>query len=639
MDTGINVSMTVFLKNDTDGQMLLRFYHANSSNGLQSAVYNIPPFQTAGPFRANFQILDGAVPDFWSVYANIQGGSTPGQFVSWVSYSPEPFSKECMLEHGDVGTTKTFTVNSKTFTIDLESGGTSCDMRFIGPYNPITNVFVLMLENHSFDNIFAMSGIPGITAATTQNSNMYNGQTYNVADGAPTSMPTDPGHEFPDTVEQLCGEGAVYAPGSRYPPINNSGFAANYATSADEDTGLPTQPEIGDVMACFNTPGQLPVMLQVARSGMICDHWFSSLPGPTWPNRFFLHGASSEGIDYSPSTAQILAWESVHGFEYPHGSIFDAMDAHDYPWKLYYDSMDSFSADPSPAALVGLAQVAALKNISATDTYNVTELAGDVQNIYPYRYTFIEPNYGDVIGNTYQGGSSHHPMDDPSGAENLLAYVCRSIFSSPLGGSSMLIVTYDEHGGFYDSVPPPPCVAPADYNGNGMSQYGFTFEQLGVRVPAMVVSPYINSGSVEHMVYDHTSVLKTLEDIMGLNNLTRRDQNANSILSSANFRETPGAIPTLDFPESRPTGNTRKPLSAEEQAAEEAMPLTDRGNSIGFLGIAVKTDIELSAGTPADKAAILARVKAIKTRGEARAYMQEVRAKADAVREAKRKKR
>jgi len=65
----------------------------------------------------------------------------------------------------------------------------------------IKNVFVLMLENHSFDNMLALSGIPGIIAATTSDSNSYNGKTYNVAGGAPGSMPTDPGHEFPDTVE------------------------------------------------------------------------------------------------------------------------------------------------------------------------------------------------------------------------------------------------------------------------------------------------------------------------------------------------------------------------------------------------------------------------------------------------------
>src|ERR1700731_3031094 len=93
----------------------------------------------------------------------------------------------------------------------------------------ITNVFVLMLENPSFDNIFAMSGIDGIVHATTANSNSYKGTTYNVTSPAPDSMPTDPGHEFADTVEQLAGCGVKFKRGQPYPAINNSGFAANYA--------------------------------------------------------------------------------------------------------------------------------------------------------------------------------------------------------------------------------------------------------------------------------------------------------------------------------------------------------------------------------------------------------------------------
>ena len=116
----------------------------------------------------------------------------------------------------------------------------------------IKNVFVLMLENHSFDNIFAMSGIQGINAATVQDSNSYDGETYLVRDGAPPSMTTDPGHEFKDVLEQLCGaEAACKYKGGTYPSVNNSGFASSYATSVSEDTGTPTPAHIGDIMACF----------------------------------------------------------------------------------------------------------------------------------------------------------------------------------------------------------------------------------------------------------------------------------------------------------------------------------------------------------------------------------------------------
>src|ERR1700675_3890924 len=102
----------------------------------------------------------------------------------------------------------------------------------------IKNVFVLMLENRSFDHMLGFSGITGTDAATgaqtpingldgTQ-SNDYQGQTYTVGQPALDSMPVDPGHEFVDVLMQLCGPGATYAPGGAYPPINNSGFVADY---------------------------------------------------------------------------------------------------------------------------------------------------------------------------------------------------------------------------------------------------------------------------------------------------------------------------------------------------------------------------------------------------------------------------
>jgi len=109
----------------------------------------------------------------------------------------------------------------------------------------LTNVFVLMLENHSFDNIFAMSRIPGITAATVEDFNFVEGKKYFVQDGAPWCMTTDPGHEFDDVLEQLCGYDAAQSyQGGAYPTIDNSGFASNYATSTSEMTGLPDKSHV-----------------------------------------------------------------------------------------------------------------------------------------------------------------------------------------------------------------------------------------------------------------------------------------------------------------------------------------------------------------------------------------------------------
>lgn len=488
---------------------------------------------------------------------------------------------------------------------------------------PITNVFVLMLENHSFDNMFALSGIPGIYAATSSNSNSYNGVTYNFQGNAPSSMPTDPGHEFTDTLEQLAGQGAVYIPNSQYPPINNSGFAANYATTTTEG---PTPPpaDIGLIMAGFNTGQQLPALYELAKNFVLCDQWFSSLPGPTWPNRFFLHGASSNGLDHSPTNWEISEWESVDGFRYPNGSIFDAMTAAGITWRLYHDTNGPVEGTVS--------QVSAIHNIELGDVHPLAEFVTDVQqSSYPYQYTFIEPNYGDIVSGTYENGTSQHPMDGVAGGEGLIKTVYEAIRNSPLWESSMLIITYDEHGGFYDYFPPGPAQPPDDNSGTKYNQSGFNFTQYGVRVPAVVVSPLTGVGVVDHTVYDHTSVLATLESLFGLNPLTKRDAAAfnlmNLVTTTTVRRDTPTTLKRSAIPP-----RSKPPLTPEEEAARELEPVPDGSTLTGMLGVVVKADSKLSG-----RDAAMARFKSIRTRGEARAYIREVMANVEAVRAARRK--
>lgn len=125
-------------------------------------------------------------------------------------------------------------------------------------------------------------------------------------------------------------------------------------------------------MACFATPTQLPVMQQLAQTFAICDQWYSSLPGPTWPNRFFLHGASSSGLDDSPSSAQMAEWELPgEGFRYPKGSIYDALRAAGIPYRFYIDSTGAplyrslYSDDPQAGSALGaVAQVSSLSGVT-----------------------------------------------------------------------------------------------------------------------------------------------------------------------------------------------------------------------------------------------------------------------------------
>jgi phospholipase C len=138
----------------------------------------------------------------------------------------------------------------------------------------VTNVFVLMMENHSFDNIFAMSGIAGIRAASVTDKNAYNGQDYSVQDGALANMPTDPGHEFLDVFEQLAGPSAVFNPNQQYASaILNSGFVSNYATTTTE--GKPPQPgDVGKIMACLETICDLRPMVFVASRPNLAEPLF-----------------------------------------------------------------------------------------------------------------------------------------------------------------------------------------------------------------------------------------------------------------------------------------------------------------------------------------------------------------------------
>jgi phospholipase C len=513
-----------------------------------------------------------------------------------------------------------YTHGNRVYTFDMSGNQDTFNLRLVDirPVSPIKHVFVLMLENHSFDNMLALSNIPGIMAATTANSNSYNGTAYHVKGNAPGSMPTDPGHEFPDVLEQLAGPGATYPPGGKYPPINNSGFAASYATTK------PPAGAIGDIMKCFDTQSQLPVLYQLASQFVVCDQWFSSLPGPTWPNRYFLHGASSNGLDHSPSDEEIIEWESFKGFKYPHGSIFAAMNARDITWRLYHDENGPIEGR--------VPQVGSLHGIEPWDLHSLSKFESDVKaKSYPYQYTFIEPNYGDIVSG-YTNGSSQHPKDGVANGEALIAKVYESIRNSPLWSSSMLIITYDEHGGFYDHVAPGPVQPPDD--GGEKSKYNegrFTFAQYGVRVPAVVVSPLLPK-SVDHTVYDHTSVLATLEWLFGIPPLTERDAKANTIngvvpLSTAEPLELRTDCPeTLDRPAPQPETPA---LTVEQRAAIELEPVPERSTLKSFLGVLLKADSNLAA-TPEGRAAAVARFKSVKTRGDARVYLREVMAKVEA---------
>jgi phospholipase C len=268
------------------------------------------------------------------------------------------------------------------------------------------------------------------------------------------------------------------------------------------------------VMNCYS-PTQLPVLHALAVEFEVCDNWHASMPGPTWPNRMFVHVASSNGLDHSPTIEEIAEWETLAGFAFPNGTVFDALRRKGVKHRLY-------GGDDFP-------MVSALKGIQLDDIRHYGQFVGDLRlSSFPFSYIFIEPSYD--VANDYKSGTSQHPLADVNGGEALIKSTYEAIRNSLFWEGSLLIITWDEHGGFYDHDIPPDAVAPGVSDSNSShNQNGFTFEKYGPRVPALVISPYIARNLIDHRLYDHSSVPATLEALLGLSPLTKRDAAANCL--------------------------------------------------------------------------------------------------------------
>lgn len=454
----------------------------------------------------------------------------------------------------------------------------------------IKHVFVLMLENRSFDHMLGFSDIHGkdakdgsdtqIDGLTTDNFNEYDGVKYYSSPDAPFKLSVDPGHEFMDTFKQICGKDAVYNSETQYNiPKPMSGFVWDFVNSPSKGEGKPIN-NYGDIMKCYSKD-QLPILNSLAKEYVVCDHWFSSIPGPTLPNRFFLHGASSSGLDDSPGNLEIIKWDTIDGFKFQNGSIFDALDKKNIKWRIYCGCKHPIQGS--------IPCVACLKGITIGKLNHFDNFADDLKDDYDYFYTFIEPNYGSVISGTYNGGTSMHPTDDVRNGEQLIKNVYETIRASKVWDSSVLILTWDEHGGMFDHVVPPKTVAPGDNTEH--STHNFDFTQLGIRVPAIIISPLIEKNIIDHTVYDHTSILATIERLMDIQPLTERDKYAHDFLHLFTLQtshECELILPEVIF-DNNNTVNSTKEL--------ENIDLSRPGSINGWIYIIQKLSNELNLNT------------------------------------------
>ncbi len=469
---------------------------------------------------------------------------------------------------------------------------------------PIEHVFLLVLENRSFDHLFGFSGLEGVDAVTGAatrvdgvppgSGNAWGGTVYPASAGAPFVMPADPGHEFADVLEQLCGAGVAYSP--KYPRITSAGFASAFARKTDAG-------HVGDVLRGYQTAEQLPVLYTLAREFAICDRWFSSIPGPTWPNRMFFHAASSGGLDHTPSIPEMVEWETVDGFAPPRGTIFQALTRKGIGWHVY-------SGDDFP-------MVTAFKGLSLEDASRIDDLVEQLGRPgFPHQYVFIEPGY-DILRD-YRYGSSQHPLGDVRAGEALVKQVYEALRRSEIWERSLLVIAWDEHGGFYDHVAPPTAVSPGDGATSEYNQSSFTFEQYGVRTPAIVVSPLIPRGVIDHRTYDHASVPATLEALFGLEPLTERDRLAANLLS----------LPSLDDPRDTLDLLPDPRFDVEAPETPPAVQVTRPGDPLHEGALLAIVHSALRAHLQADpngKPAILDRVKQVETRADVLKYLDEVR--------------
>jgi phospholipase C len=469
----------------------------------------------------------------------------------------------------------------------------------------VEHVFVLMLENRSFDHMLGFARLAGTDAVTgepttveglsgSESNRLPSGEEIAVAEGADFSLDIDPGHEFDDVLEQLAGPGATYPDaGGGYPAITNSGFASRLASHL-ASTGAGGDPAAA--MRAFRAD-QLPVMNTLAGEFAVCDHWFSSLPGPTWPNRCFIHAATSGGLDDSPSLTR-SATALIEGYKFANGTIFDRLQAAGRSWSIVEGD-----ALPQVLSLSGMIEHA-LEGRFAT----FRDFAARVNDpSFSDSYVFIEPHYGHVLadGRNFKCGNSQHPLDDVTRGEKLLKDVYETIRNSPHWMTSLLIVVYDEHGGFYDHVAPPSTVPPGDFFSPDNSRHGFKFDQLGVRVPALVISPYTARGMIDHTVHDHTSTLATVERLNGLPYLTDRDANAAGLdhlfVLSSPRDDTPSRLP-----EPAVSGIPDCESEFEERLAGdlETMPAHLAGRIdtalVGFVQVAVARELQLAAAVKRD---------------------------------------
>jgi phospholipase C len=386
-----------------------------------------------------------------------------------------------------------------------------------GPGVVDTYVF-LMMENRSYDHVLGartwVEGRAGDGLAAGMSNPDRQGRIIApwTTDQLEALCVPDPPHGWDGARAQFDGG-------------RNDGFVRVHQDEHDSDSAIePMQ---------FLRRQHAPVTYALADAYTSCDRWFSSLMGPTLPNRMYWHAGTSNG---AKTTGDVLGG-AFKGLP----TLYHRLDEAGVDWAYYYGDT------PVVAAIDKL-------DIEGRVRRFMWDFIDDAAAGRLPPVVYIDPSFA---------WNDDHPPRHPFLGQQLLATVYQALATSPQWSRCMLVVTYDEHGGFFDHVPPP--IAADDRAGQG-------FEQLGFRVPALLVGPYARRGHVSSVRHDHTSPIRHLQDLHGLAPLSARSSAASDLSDgfdlerlAAGEPRAPIQLPSVELDESSlptdcfPEGSSLKP--------------------------------------------------------------------------------
>jgi len=365
----------------------------------------------------------------------------------------------------------------------------------------IEHIVIVMMENHSFDGRFGMLGRGDGFKLDAQgkplDANPYgNGKLLR-------------SFHMPSTCQLNARPGQNWvASHTSFDNGRNDGFVR----------------ASGPVAMGYWERDDIPFYYGLASAFPVCDRYFCSVLAQTYPNRRFLIAGTASGIVTTSAS-------NLGKFPPANGTILDRLHAHGISWRDYYSDL------PGIAVILKNATTYSA-NLSPIDQFFKDAKAGSLPAV-----SFVDPRFNGPDPNSGAGepAESEENPDDIAYGENFVSKVVNALFDSPNWKNSMLIYTYDEHGGYYDHVAPPKAIKP-DNIPPGADSPGVTgaYDHYGFRVPTVVVSPYARRDYVSHVVHDHTSIMKLIETKWNLPALTYRDANADDMLDSLDLVGPPG---------------------------------------------------------------------------------------------------